>query len=80
MIDNFQKGSVKFRQCDAFYELIHGEVFNPVSHEASLATYRAGQEGFAASGLAINKDVLSPVYEAAVRDFQQCLFCEIPFC
>lgn len=55
MIDYFHYRSIKFSERDALDELVHGEVFNPISHEAGLAAESAGKEGLSAACFTINE-------------------------
>ena len=68
VIDYLQHGPVELRQCDFLDELVHGEVLHAVPHEACLPPQGAGKEGLAAARLPVNKDVLGPLDERAVRE------------
>ena len=78
MVDDLKKTSVKFNECYAFDELVHGEVFHPVSHEAGLSSDGTCQERFSASCPAVYEKILGSVYEGAVHKFEQHLLAQIP--
>lgn len=73
-----KKALVKFSECYALDELVHGEVFHSVSHEAGLPSDGARQERFSASCLAVYEKILCSVYERAVHKFEKHLLAQIP--
>ena len=78
MVDDLKKASVKFGERDALDELVHGEVFHPVSHEAGLSSDGACQERFSASCPAVYEKILGSVYEGAVHKLEQHLLAQVP--
>ena len=58
MIDNLKKAPVKFSECYALDELVPGEVFNPVSHEAGLPANGTCQKRFSTVRLTIYEYIL----------------------
>ena len=77
MIDYFHHRSIKFGERDALDELVHGEVFNSISHKAGLAAESTGKEGFSAACFTINEYVLRSSYKAAVHELHKSILCEI---